>query len=328
MSINHIAFSTRNPSKNRCGDASFSGELKVSGEKIVLLIVADGVSKAPKDWLASKSVVDFIIEEIQKGEKLLPDALTEAIEIANSNICSGIEDTFGMLTTLSLVLYHPAKEKLYWCSIGDSRIYGLKHIDWIQLSKDDSTSMPYKEGGKLKLQNGAPVILSLLTNAIGYNSNLKINIREIPSNEYTAIALASDGFYELSGFNRYATSLVNSADMEKEAQQIQSIINSEIQDDASFAVLRLPANLNLNLRKYLTENKGVKNIPVGVFDVLEQEIKQSITNKDNEYLEMLFDFMNTNNLYYSKQKMIEILELMIAHRSPLVQDMALLIRKL
>lgn len=249
MSENHIAFSNRNPSKNICGDASFSGEIEVSGERIVLLIVADGVSKAPKDWLASKSVVDFITEAIQKSEKALPDALAEAIEIANRRIWLGVEDTFGMLTTLSLVLYHPAKEKLYWCNIGDSRIYGLTRTDWIQLSTDDSTSKPYKENGKLKLQNGAPVMLSLLTRAIGSDDELKVNIQEVPSNEYIAIALASDGFYELAGFSSYATSLANSADMVKEAQQIQSKIITEIKDDASFAVLSLPSDLNFIFTK-------------------------------------------------------------------------------
>ncbi len=328
MSINHIAFSTRKPSKKRCGDASFSAEMEVSGENIVLLIVADGVSKAPKDWLASESVVDFVTEEIQKSKKSLPDALAEAIEVANRRIWLGVEDTFGMLTTLSLVLYHPEKEKLYWCNIGDSRIFGLKLTDWIQLSTDDSTSTPYKENGKLKLQNGAPVMLSVLTRAIGSDDELKVNIQEVPSNEYIAIALASDGFYELSGFNSYATSLASSADMEKEAQQIQSRINSEIQDDASFAVLRLPGNLNFDLRKYLTENKGSTNIPTGVLDVLEKEIRQSIIAKDDEYLKMLLDFMSTTDLYYSKPKMIEILELMIAHKSQLVQNMTLLIRKI
>ena len=326
--VNNISFSIRNPAKQKSGDASFAGEVEIAGEKVILLLIADGVSKASKDWLASKSVIDFVIEDLQKGQKQLPNALKRAIEAANRKICSGIENTYGMLTTLSVVLFQYGKEKLYWVNIGDSRIFGLKNNDWLQLSTDDSTSIPYKENGKLKLQNGVPIMLSALTKAIGQDSALKVEIHEIPVNEYAALALASDGFYELSRFNLYATSLTNSADMEKEAKQIQSNIISEIHDDASLAVLRLPASLNFDLKAYLIESKGRANVRAGSLGNLETEIKQSVTNEDNQYLEILIKWMNIHKLVLAKPTMIELLELMIAHKNPLVHEMTLLIRKM
>lgn len=327
-SINYTAFSTRNPSKQRCGDASFAGAIKVLGEKVILLLVADGVSKAPKDWLASGSAVDFIVAAIQQSTKPIPEALKEAIEKANSKICSGVENTYGMLTTLSAVLFHPSREKLYWSNVGDSRIFGLKNNEWHQITIDDSTSMPYKENGKLKLQNGVPIMLSALTKAIGQDSALPIAINQASANEYKAIALASDGFYDLTGFNHYATEIAASANMEKKAMAIQSDIASQIRDDASIAIIRLPGKSDFDLRSYLMNENHSAIAPAETLEVLEQEIKQTALNQDHEYLEKILAFMNSNRLFYPKPKMIELLEYLIANKSPLVHEMTLLIRKI
>lgn len=324
----YIAFSTKNPVKHKCGDASFAKEIVVAGEKAVLLIVADGVSKAPKDWLASKSAVDFLVEEIQQSNKQLTNALKEAIEAANKRICSGVENTFGMLTTLSVVLYLSNQKKLFWANVGDSRIFGLKNEEWIQLTSDDSNSMPYKQNGKLKLQNGVPIILSALTKAIGQDSRLKVDVHEMPVNEYSALALVSDGFYDLSGFNNYATLLTNTTDMQKEAAQLQTQILSEIRDDASIAVIRLPGKKDFDLRSYLMKQSHSAIEPSDALEVLEQEIKQAALNQDHEYLEKILVFMNSHRLFYSKPKMIELLENLIANKSPMVHEMTLLIRKI
>lgn len=327
-SINYIAFSIRNPSKQRCGDASFAGAIEISGEKVVLLLVADGVSKAPKDWLASRSAVDFIVDEIKQSKQPIPEALKEAVEIANSKICAGVENTYSMLTTLSAVVFHPSKEKLYWSNVGDSRIFGLKNNEWHQLTTDDSTSMPYKENGKLKLQNGVPIMLSALTKAIGQDSALPITIKETAAHEYKALALASDGFYDLTGFNQYASELAASADMEKKATDIQSEILSQIRDDASIAVIRLPGKKNFDLRSYLMQQNHTAIEPVETLEILEQEIKKAALNQDHEYLEKILDFMQSHRLFYPKPKMIELLEYLIANKSPMVHEMTLLIRKI
>lgn len=326
--IHYIAFSTRNPSKQNCGDASFAGAIEVSGEKVVLLLVADGVSKAPKDWLASRSAVDFVVAAMQQSVKTIPEALKEAIETANSKICAGVENTYGMLTTLSALVYHPANEKLYWSNMGDSRIFGFKNNEWHQLTLDDSTSMPYKENGKLKLQKGVPIMLSALTKAIGQDSALPITINETAVTEYKALALASDGFYDLTGFNQYATELAASADIDKKAAGIQSEIVSQIRDDASIAVIRLPGKKNFDLRSYLMQQNHTAIEPVETLEILEQEIKQAALNQDHKYLEKILDFMQSHRLFYSKPKMIELLEFLIANKSPMVHEMTLLIRKI
>ncbi len=67
---------------------------------------------------------------------------------------------------------------------------------------------------------------------------------------------------------------------------------------------------------------------VDILEVLEQEIKQAALNQDHKYLEKMLAFMKSNRLFYPKPKMIELLEHLIANKSPMVHEMTLLIRKL
>ena len=146
--------------------------------------------------------------------------------------------------------------------------------------------------------------------------------------DYSALALASDGFYDLSGFNNYVNLLTNTADMQKEAAQLQTQIISEIRDDASIAVIRLPGKKDFDLRSHLMKQSQSAIELVDILEVLEQEIKQAALNQDHKYLEKMLAFMKSNRLFYPKPKMIELLEHLIANKSPMVHEMTLLIRKI
>lgn len=322
-----FSISILNPKKKRCGDASFSGNINIAGEDYTLLIVADGVSRAPKDWLASRSTVDFIVEELKHSTIQVPKALKAAIELANYKIHIGVDDTYGMLSTLSLVLFSSKKKKIWLSNVGDSRIFGMKNGKYKLLTIDDSTSMPYKENGKLKLQNGMPIMMNALTKAMG-QSGIEITVTEILADEFEAVVLASDGFYGLLGFENYVGRLLTEVDMSKTAQEIQSVITTEINDDASFAILRFPATNNLNLKEIILQNDSEKVSAIAVLNVLETEIRNAIVQKDIEYIDKIMDFMEEKNISYNRPKMIELLELMIGNQIPTVHKMTSLIRKL
>ena len=66
---NYAAISVKNPKKSKCGDACFADKIIISDNEYILLIVADGVSRAPKDWLASSSTIAFILEKLKQNSK-------------------------------------------------------------------------------------------------------------------------------------------------------------------------------------------------------------------------------------------------------------------
>lgn len=318
-----------NPAKKRCGDKSFTDIIRINQEDCVVLLVADGVSRSPKDWLASSSIVNIIINELKNSGLSVAEAFKFAIKIANNNIFIGIENTRGMLSTLSAVVYQPSSEKLYLCNVGDSRIYGLKNSNWIQLTVDDISSVPYKENGKLKLQNGVPIMLTGISKAIGDSKNIEIVLKEIPISEYEIILLSSDGFYNLLNFEHYANILANALDMSCESIKIKNSLISEINDDASFAILRLPYIGTINLKELVEhDDKNLSISSIAILNELEIVLKKAITSNESDYLDKLLSFMEKKHLFLIREKMIEILELMIHNKCSQVQKMVFLIKKL
>lgn len=324
---NITAISIKNPLKSKCGDASYAGTITIGKDKFILLMVADGVSKAPKDWLASQSAISFIKEALEKSDSFAPKAFKTAVESATEKIYAGVDNTLGMLSTISAVLLSESQKKLWWFNAGDSRIYGLKNGTFKQLTTDDVTSLPYKENGKLKLLNGMPIIMSALTKAMG-QPTLEVSLTELPFDEYEALVLASDGFYGLTKFENYLKELIQREDMDRMAIEIQETVLSEITDDASFAIIRIPNDIKIDLRSILAHGNGADLTTISVFNNLEVELIQAISQNDNGYLEQLLNFIEARNIFLNKQKMIELLELMIKHSSSLAPRMVAIIRKI
>lgn len=310
------SFSVKNPQKLKCGDSSYSGTLVISGESCPLLIVADGVSRAPKDWLASKSAVSFIVQSLSDGEPELPKSLQDAVDFANQKIIEGIDDTLGMLTTVTVLIYQPSSEKVFWVNIGDSRLYGLKGNKWEQLSSDDSKSQPYMVNGNMRLRNGQPIMVSALTKAVGYTDNLDVEVKQIHSKQFNGFLLCSDGFYELSDYDSIAFELYKSTDYSRESERIQSKIHSQITDDASLALLGI-VNERIDIEAILQNPvERLTSTPAfAVKEMLDEALVNAIRDNADEVLSQLLEFMGSNHIFLDRKRMIQILEMMISHNS-------------
>lgn len=114
---NYISASVKNPVKTIGGDTSFSGNITINGDDYILLLIADGVSSAPKDWLASRSTVRFIQEYLKDTDQPVPQAFLEAVKTASHSVLSGVDNTYGILSALSALLYAPVLKKgmVYQC---------------------------------------------------------------------------------------------------------------------------------------------------------------------------------------------------------------------
>ncbi len=322
------ALSLSCPGKLRCGDSSYAGIVRIQEGECILLLVADGVSSTPKDWLASGSTIDCIVQELQSSDLAPNKALQRAISIANQKIFSGISNTLGMLTTLSAVIFQPIHETLYLKNIGDSRILGLKNGAWLQLTEDDSTSIPYPEKDKRLVYTGVPISYSVLTKAIGRSYTIDTNSKLLDSKDYEALLLASDGFYQSPGFEQYAMLLAKSWDLTKASRCLENTILSEILDDASFAFLRLPPVRPINLREIVKERDSTLSASHSeIMSALEHDLQQCISENENDHLDKLLNFMDSNQFFFDRKKMIELLEKMIANKNPCTYKMIALTRK-
>jgi hypothetical protein len=91
----------------------------------------------------------------------------------------------------------------------------------------------------------------------------------------------------------------------------------------------LPHYGTINLRLIIEkddENQAVSTF--AILGVLETELLQAITLNESDYLEKLLRFMERKNLFFNKEKMIEILEFMLHNKCSQAQRMVTLIKKL
>lgn len=323
-----FSFSLKNPSKSKCGDASFSGLIKNKDKEFILLIAADGVSKAPKDYLASTSVVKFIIEYLESEPiNNIKNDFEKAVLFANSQICLGVEGTIGMLSTLSALLYCQANGKLYFINIGDSRIFGFKTNTWNQLTIDDASRILYKENGKLKLQNGVPIFMSGLTKAIGGNKNLSLEAIELNDNEYSGFALSTDGFYSLNNWENLLGELFHSISPKQWLEKNTNELLGTIHDDATVSFLRLPIPKAFQLTKENLSNVHYSNAMVLLFT--NKELDKAFMLKDIPLINELVLRLIKYQILDSKPKMILLLEKLIQFQATeSIQSLTDLIRKM
>ncbi|MBK9352796.1 MAG: hypothetical protein IPN09_02120 [Bacteroidetes bacterium] len=101
-----------NPRKSKSGDASYIGELLINQQHYTIAIVCDGVSSAPKDWLASASIVEVILAHLQenKNKQSLPQLLKDAIVDAHTSLFHGYKNTDGMLSVNLNIVWMPIRK--------------------------------------------------------------------------------------------------------------------------------------------------------------------------------------------------------------------------
>ena len=94
----------------------------------MVVAVADGMGGLSNGGTAAKLVLDTMTSELEQkftcelGPEVLPEILVQAVETAGKQLtewCREQRITAG--TTLAMVVI--CREELYFCSVGDSRIY-------------------------------------------------------------------------------------------------------------------------------------------------------------------------------------------------------------
>ena len=325
----YFSHSIKKPVKTKCGDASFSGKMQILEDTYIVLIVADGVSKAAKDWLASATTVRLMKNYLSTlTEPNIKEQIVKAIELTNFDILSGIEDTIGMKSTLCVLLYNEKNENVYFANIGDSRIYGFdNNHSWKQLSVDDVHTQVYKENGKTLLQNVQPIMRSTLSQCIGGGNSLNIKIQEIDAIKYKGFCLMSDGLYSLLDFEKIISNLYHTAKMKQEITMLENNLLNTIDDDASVAILRIiPEKMQIEQLQHENNNNYSKAM---LMHAVLPDFYDKIAQQNETDIIQLLEWMVQHHIYLSKENMIELLEKMITTNCSLsVQKIKEIIRKL
>ena len=321
----HFSQNVARPDKLNSGDSVLTLDIVINGTKYVLLLQADGVSSAPKDFEASNRSLYNIVEYIKENNtnSNIIELITESIYYAHNKLVMGELGTMGKQSTLCLMLIDELTDNIYYTHIGDSRIYGYIYVDgkseWQPMTEDQSRSEIYKENGKPLLQNGKPIFRSILTQCLGTPNELDFTVKQFQNKTYTGFCLVSDGFYELDGAGDLMTEYYHAIDYFKLMDKKREYLLTVIKDDATIAIWRKPLlkSMGTHNESFLytkTYSKAARypHIIPYIFDLLDRPV---IDKERESYLDMCVNQIYTYRIYYDKNELIQLLNKLYEYHS-------------
>lgn len=216
-----------------------------------LAIVADGMGGMSNgkeaSQIAVQSFLDFYLNDIHSegtGE-LLQNAIQKANEMVQKKAVEiGKEDTIGTTLVAAAIV----ENKLYWISVGDSRIYLYRKSELIQLTEDHNyakfLSQEVLNGNMKKEDADLHPQKNALTSFLGlpFLSEIDFNVQPLQLEEGDIILLCSDG---LHGF--VLEEEISAVLQQKEAYSAQALIDFVLekkhpfQDNVTVATLTCAA---------------------------------------------------------------------------------------
>lgn len=213
----------------------------------ILMIVADGMGGHNRGDYASKTTVDFVINEFQNKKfffnftiKLWLKKTLKKINKILFNINKHSKIYYDTGTTAIIAIIH--KNKLTVINIGDSRAYlQQENKNLVLLTKDQSYVnflkhiQPTKEDEIKKNKN-------VLLNALGIYPSVMFNIKSIKFTTGT-ILLCSDGLYNNLNENEMINILNNGQNAMKKVCDFIEKVNANNGDDNIAVALLIRKNV-------------------------------------------------------------------------------------
>ncbi len=164
-----------------------------------LLVVADGMGGHQAGEVASKIAIDEINKFSLNFEEDIFMQIEKAIRKANKNIFERANNNSsyrGMGTTLSMGII--INNYLYIGHIGDSRIYLFRENNLSLETKDHTLVQKYVDDKKIKQEEAFyHPQKHILTQALGVESNLNIQIKKILLQENDILIFCTDGLSDM-----------------------------------------------------------------------------------------------------------------------------------
>ncbi len=165
----------------------------------LVICVCDGMGGVAGGKEASRialsSFSDSLRTQSQKHNKDMSQMLVHSIIKANNDVfctAKGNKELSGMGTTLVCAVLRD--DKVYFASIGDSRIYVYSKGTFAQLSHDHSYVQTLVDSGQItKEQAKVHPNRNIITKALGTNESVQPDIFVMPTEAVQKILLCSDG---------------------------------------------------------------------------------------------------------------------------------------
>lgn len=161
-----------------------------------LWMVADGLGGHQAGEVASQLAVHTISQAVLGSEDCCSGSLSDAIYEANMKIYGEAKKSpqfAGMGTTITAALYDGI-DKLFIGHVGDSRAYLIRNGSMSQLTEDHSVVAVLLKDGALSAEEAkVHPHRNYLTQALGVDESIKVDLLEIKIFEDDYLVLTTDG---------------------------------------------------------------------------------------------------------------------------------------
>lgn len=164
-----------------------------------LYIVADGLGGHSAGEVASEAAIDFFEQYILENNEETLDLMVSAVCYANEEVYKLSKQNtnyHGMGTTLLAVTQRI--NKLFVVHVGDSRLYGIRGGEIIQITSDHTYAMDLFKAGVISKEEARKCKeTNVLTRAIGTEKTIKADALFCEINEGDTFLLCSDGLTDM-----------------------------------------------------------------------------------------------------------------------------------
>jgi len=194
-------------------------------EEPLIAIVSDGMGGAPYGDVASKLTVHTFSQLLLKDKEWTKASLLAFVNETNQHVVDysiAHPKTNGMGATLVAFLM---KDNQSWLvNVGDSRAYGLKQNQLMQLSDDHTMMNEFLKRNNHQLPQIDQRFKHMLTSVIGMPNGCLVDITSI-TETYDMILLCSDGLSNLISESNMIDVLTSTQTLEHKAKTLIELAN-------------------------------------------------------------------------------------------------------
>lgn len=230
---------------------SSSKKLSANKHTRVLAVVCDGMGGMADGGKASATAIEMLKQGFSKIEKepgiSIPTFFRQGIKAIDRTIHDFPKDA-GKGSGTTMVAVIAEDNKLYWASVGDSRIYILRDNEMIQVTRDHNYLLRLQEmvqNGQMTLQEAQAkkqkeALISFL--GIGNVSLMDINETPFEMKYGDVVMLCSDGITKTLQDNQIKAIIKSDiVSMQKKAETLVAAAvraNTHSQDNTSVAIIQ------------------------------------------------------------------------------------------
>jgi serine/threonine protein phosphatase PrpC len=195
MKVHHSARTDVGRTRDHNEDSYGVGEGELVERFGELLVICDGMGGHAAGEVASRVAVETILADYYTDtDEERPAALEQAFSHANEQIYASGRGSMGT-TGVAALLYHDA---LHIANVGDSRAYLIRDGEIRQLSRDHSFVSDQVAAGLITPEQArSSPHRNVITRALGYQSEISVDLFRWPLQVGDIVLLCSDGLHGL-----------------------------------------------------------------------------------------------------------------------------------